>query len=60
MMTMQHRPVLLGLLTVGAGLSLTMLLFRLFGLPREEAVYFACLTTVLLIYLLGRHLLRRQ
>ncbi len=59
-MSMPYRPILLGLLAVGAGLSLMMLLFRLFGFPREEAVYFACLTTVLLIYLLSRHLLRRR
>jgi hypothetical protein len=59
-MSMQYWPILLGLLTVGAGLSLTMLLFRLIGLPREETIYGACLSTALFIYLLSRHLLRRK
>ncbi len=59
-MSMQYRPVLLGLLTVGAGLSLTVLILRLLGLPREEAFYGACLIVTLSLYLLSRHLLRRQ
>ncbi len=59
-MSMQRQPILLGLLIVGAATSLTMLVFRLFGLPREEAFYGACLLVTFSLYLLGRHLLRRQ
>jgi uncharacterized MnhB-related membrane protein len=59
-MSMQRQPILLGLLIVGAATSLTMLIFRLFGPPREEAFYGACLTTALSLYLLSRHLLRRK
>lgn len=59
-MSMPHRPILLGLLTVGAGLSLMILLFRLFGLPPEEAVYLAGLTVVALLYVVGERWQRRR
>ncbi len=57
---MQYRTVLLGLLTVGAGLSLTILLFRLFGLPREEAVYLAGLIVAAVLYFAGQRWQRRR
>ncbi len=59
-MSMQHSPILLGLLTVGACFNLTVLTLRLLGLPREQAFYGACLIVTLSLYLLSRHLLRRQ
>jgi hypothetical protein len=60
MMSMQHRPILLGLLTVGAGLSLTTLLLRLLGLLREEAIYLAVLTVTAILYFAGQRWQRRR
>jgi hypothetical protein len=59
-MSMQRRPILLGLLTLGAGLSLTMLIFRLFGLPREEAVYLAVLSVAAVLYVAGQRWQQRS
>jgi hypothetical protein len=59
-MSMQRQPILLGLLIVGAALSLLLLIFRLFGLPRGEAVYLAGLTVAVLLYFVGQRWQQRS
>ncbi len=55
----RHLPIMFGLFTVLLALSSTTIVFRLIGLPRTSALYFACLAVATLLHLVSRHVLRK-
>ncbi len=55
----RHLPLLLGLFTILLAVSSTMIVFRLIGLPRTAAFYFACLVVATLLHLVSRRVLRK-
>ncbi len=58
---MEHfRPILGGLLLMASLTGVTALLFRLIGFSKGDALYLACLTGAVLLYLVSRRALRRK
>lgn len=55
----RHLPLIFGLLTAITLISSAMLIFRLLGSSREDALYFACLTLVVIAYFSNRRALRK-
>jgi len=58
-MRSRHMPLIYGLLVVVACISATTVLYRALGFGKGEALYFACLTFVVLSYLTSRRVTRR-
>jgi hypothetical protein len=59
-MMQRYEPILCGLLAVVSLISLTMLIFRVIGFSQGNALYLACLTGAVLLYLVSRQVLRRK
>ena len=55
----RHLPILFGLLTAITLVSSTMLIYRLIGFNRGDALYLACLTFAVLAYFVSRRALRK-
>lgn len=58
-----HLPFIFGLLTAITLISSAMLIYRLLGFSRSDALYLACLTFAVVAYFGSRHALgkfRRQ
>ena len=55
----RHFPLLFGLLTAITLVSSTMLIYRLFGFSRGDALYLACLTFAVMAYFGSRRVLRK-
>jgi hypothetical protein len=55
----RHLPPIFGLLTAITLISSTMLIFRLLGFSRGDALYFACLTLAVIAYFSSRRALRK-
>jgi uncharacterized membrane protein len=56
----RYVPILCGLLAVVSLISLITLLFHLIGFGKGDALYLACLTVAVPIYLVSRKVLRRK
>lgn len=52
-----HLPFIFGLLTAITLISSTMLIYRLLGFSRSDALYLACLTFAVVAYIGSRHTL---
>jgi hypothetical protein len=59
-MMQRYGPILCGLLVMVSLISLITLIFRLMGFSRGDALYLACLTGAVLLYLVSRQALRRK
>ena len=57
-MITRHLPLIYGLLTAITLVSSTMLIYRLFGFSRGDALYLACLTFAVLAYFVSHRALR--
>ena len=55
----RHLPILFGLLTAITLISSTMLIYRLIGFSRGDALYLACLTFAVVAYFVSRPALRK-
>ena len=55
----RHLPILFGLLTAITLISATMLIYRVIGLSRGDALYLACLTFAAIAYFVSRRALRK-
>ena len=59
MMT-RYLPIVIGLLAVISITSSTMLLYRLIGFSRSDALYLACLTVTIMAHIFTRWALRKS
>ncbi len=57
---MRHLPLIYGLFGSLTAVSSLMIGYRLLGVSRWDALYLACLTFAVLIYLMNRRVLRRK
>jgi hypothetical protein len=55
----RHLPIFFGLLTALTLISSTMLIYRLIGFSRGDALYLACLTFAVAAYFISRRALRK-
>jgi hypothetical protein len=55
----RHLPILFGLLTAITLISATMLIYRVIGFSRGDALYLACLTFAVVAYFVSRRSLRK-
>ena len=55
----RHLPILLGLLIAITLISSTMLIYRLLGFNRGDALYLGCLTFAVVTYFVSRRALRK-
>ena len=58
-MISRHLPLLFGLLTAITLISSTLLIYRLLGFSRGDALYLACLTFAVVAYFVSRRALRK-
>ena len=58
-MIKRHLPLVFGLLTTIMMISSAMLIFRLLGFNRGDALYFACLTFAVIAYFSSRRAMRK-
>ena len=58
-MIQRHLPVLIGLVMTITLISSTMLIYRLIGFSRGDALYLACLTFAGVAYLVSRRVMRK-
>ena len=58
-MIKNHLPLLFGLFTAITLVSSTMLIYRLIGFSRSDALYLACLTFAVVAYFVSRRILRK-
>jgi hypothetical protein len=56
----KDMPILYGVLTAAAFISVTALIFRAVGFTRPDAVYAACVVFALLLYSIGQRKFRRE
>ena len=59
-MISRHLPLLFGLLTAITLVSSTMLIYRLIGFSRGDALYLACLTFGGIAYVISHRALRKS
>lgn len=55
----RQLPILFGLLTAITLISATMLIYRVIGFNRGDALYLACLTFAVVAYFISRRALRK-
>ena len=55
----RHLPILFGLLTAITLISSTMLIYRLIGFSRGDALYLACLTIAVIAYIVSHRAVRK-